>query len=435
MQQQQQRWGSWEGPPTDLPLPDTTIFLPDLSTPHHHFSSPNIRLLSAPAPIIVTKFGLLNFITAFILGGLFFSTALAGVAAFVAVGKDNVNRLLKSFQIVLVKVWQVFCLGLGETRKVLRFDGKWKWREAWKVLKQVLLETRQAVNEGVDAIRMEAKLYSAAVGKPALIPLQYFIDRLFPFNIQAQMRQAMVDVLRDLDNPNVRRATLDQFSVGTKSPQLEAARAYELGSDAIAFDVEVKWESDLEAKISVLTKGINVKIPVTIKNVRFEGPVRIELSPLIDESPGFGAMLLSFPKSPKIGLELRVAGGEIFRVPWLKRDILTGIQEALEETLLWPKRVVIPSEMATGTRKLLTLKQLQELEETDPLRKAELAMMEKPWLAEMMQEQRTDPKSQLNVGLEEEESIQHQQEETNVNENHLEAVAAEKKWFRWMPQR
>jgi len=42
-------------------------------------------------------------------------------------------------------------------------------------------------------------------------------------------------------------------------------------------------------------------------------------------------------------------------------------------------------------------------------------MMEKPWLAEMMQEQRTDPKSQLNVGLEEEESIQHQQEETNVN--------------------
>eukprot|EP00978_Attheya_sp_CCMP212_P040148 scaffold216092_cov61-Attheya_sp.AAC.1 len=53
------------------------------------------------------------------------------------------------------------------------------------------------------------------------------------------------------------------------------------------------------------------RVPVSIRTVSFNGVLRILLSPLIKEQPGFGALLVSLPSLPKIGLDVRVAGGEI----------------------------------------------------------------------------------------------------------------------------
>ena len=47
-----------------------------------------------------------------------------------------------------------------------------------------------------------------------------------------------------------------------------------------------------------------MRIPVTIKNLRFEGVTRIIMTPLIEEPPGFGAVLISFPKAPSVGIDV-----------------------------------------------------------------------------------------------------------------------------------
>jgi hypothetical protein len=98
---------------------------------------------------------------AFILGGLFFSTALSVVTAFVAIGKDNMLRGWNIFKAVSGTVWSVFTYGLRVARDTLLSveDGEerkqWKWREAWEVLKEQLALTKKAAVEGVQAIKLE----------------------------------------------------------------------------------------------------------------------------------------------------------------------------------------------------------------------------------------------------------------------------------------
>ena len=86
--------------------------------------------------------------------------------------------------------------------------------------------------------------------------------------------------------------------------------------------------------------------------------------------------MLSFAKKPAIGLDLRVAGGEVTKVPWLKKELEGGVLQGLEDTMLWPKRVVAPADDERG-RPLLSAEKLAELVNDDPLLRLERELEEK----------------------------------------------------------
>ena len=57
-------------------------------------------------------------------------------------------------------------------------------------------------------------------------------------------------------------------------PKLQAARAYD-APDALAFDIDLAWESEIDAEIDLVLKGgIGARVPCSVKNVAFAGPVR-----------------------------------------------------------------------------------------------------------------------------------------------------------------
>ena len=314
---------------------------------------------------------------AFILGGIFFSTALSVVTAFVAIGKENMLRGWNIAKAVTGTVWSVFTYGLRVARDTLLSveDGgerkqQWKWRKAWQVLKEQLTLTKKAAVEGVQAIKLEASIYSAVIGTPGLISLQYFVDSLTPKLLSSMAKENFVKALADLRNPNVRKIALADFDFGTKSPTLVAARTYNL-DDAIALDIDVDWASEIKAKVKVTSK-IGVAIPVTIKNLRFDGVVRVVLTPLTDEPPGFGAVLVSFPKAPNIGLDVSLSKIDITKSPWLREELLKEIQKAVAAEFLWPRRIIIPSGAPpTNPKPILSRVVLNALSESDPLLDAE----------------------------------------------------------------
>jgi hypothetical protein len=313
-----------------------------------------------------------HLVLAFILGGLFFSTALSIVTAFFALGKENILRAWDMVKIVCGRVWAIFTLGLKTARDtLLHFDDEnkrqYKWREAWKVLKEQLTLTKQAAVEGVQAIKLEASLYSAAIGQPGLIAVQYFVDSLSPKLLAAIAKENFVNALNDIQNPNVRKIQLDNFDFGKTGPTLVAARSYRL-DDAMALDIDIEWDSDIFAKVKVTTKRIGVVVPVSIKNFRFNGVVRVVLTPLTEEPPGFGAALVSFPKAPNIGLDVSLSSVEITRQPWLRAELLKEIQETVTKEFLWPRRIVVPSGISpVNPKPLLSRVKLDELRSTDPL--------------------------------------------------------------------
>ena len=62
-------------------------------------------------------------------------------------------------------------------------------------------------------------------------------------------------------------------------------------------------------------------MPVSIKNLRFSGPVRVVVTHLTAEAPGYGAVLLSLPAPPEIGLDVRIAGADVTKVPFFRDEV------------------------------------------------------------------------------------------------------------------
>lgn len=340
----------------------------------------------------VPSIDLLRLAAAFLAGGLFCSTALAGVAAFLAFGEKNLEELFSMLSLMVSKVWSIFVFGLKETRLALRMDGKFQWNKAWQVLKEKLRETRQAAVEGVEAVKAQANFYAAAVGAPGLIPIQYVLDRMMPHSIGYQLEQSIREALKEIKNSNVRKVELVSFDAGRNAPQLSASRVYDV-ENAMAFDMDMEWNSDMVVKLRLFTRLLGFKVPVSVKKVSFKGVIRLEMAPLRPEPPGYGALIISFPTVPDVNLDIKVAGGEISKVPWLRAEILSEVKKAIEEDLLWPKRLVVPSH-----NKALSREELEELKDRDPFRKAEIQLQEKPMLKDFLQKQNAHkPKSPLKV--------------------------------------
>lgn len=339
-------------------------------------------VIQSPRPIV----GFVHLFLTFIAGGIFFSSLLAGATTFFAVGKSNISRFWSLTKSLIHQVWTVFVAGLNEARLALRMDGKWTYREAWQVLKLKLVETRRAAAQGVDAIKAERSFYAGVVGQPGLITIQYFLNRLMPFSLTTQMENALKDSLKGVKNEFIRTITLEKFDTGDSNPQLLEARNYELGKDALAFDVDVKWESNVYAKMKVTTKGFGLNVPVTVQNLVFIGTARVEMTPLTPEPPGWGAILVSLPSVPKIGLSIDTVGTDLTKVPWLKREIMKGLQKSIEDQLLWPKRLVLPSlKMPLNNKQtILSKSELDLLATSDPLLQAEITLEQQVALKEHM---------------------------------------------------
>ena len=101
------------------------------------------------------------------------------------------------------------------------------------------------------------------------------------------------------------------------------------------------------------------------------------LTPLTNEPPGFGAILVSFPKAPNITLDMSLSKMELTKSPWLREEILKEIQKAVQAQFLWPRRIVVPSMLPpSNPRPTLSKTELNALMESDPLLMAERMMEE-----------------------------------------------------------
>ena len=72
-----------------------------------------------------------------------------------------------------------------------------------------------------------------------------------------------------------------------------------------------------------------------------------------------------------------------YSLPWLRGELETTIQNAMEENMLWPRRVVVPAEKTKAKDAVLPVlnkRTLEDLQHDDPLLRAERALAQQPAL-------------------------------------------------------
>ena len=248
---------------------------------------------------------------------------------------------------------------------------------ALQALKDGAAEVKRVFTESVDAIKKETQMYSAAIGLPGLIPIQYIFDRIFPSMLTAPFEGALEDALLQTarDNTQIEKLVLRKFTMGNVAPRLLEARLFDLGERDMAFDLEMSWKSEARADIDMRVSTFGTKIPITIQNLRFDGPVRLILVGLRREEPGWEALLISLPRPPQIGFDLKVAGGLLTQIPWLQSYFAKMLDKSVADEVLWPRRAVISAPSPFKAKPLLNPIQILSLMRDDPLLRMERELM------------------------------------------------------------
>ncbi|XP_019052441.1 PREDICTED: synaptotagmin-5-like isoform X2 [Nelumbo nucifera] len=112
-------------------------------------------------------------------------------------------------------------------------------------------------------------------------------------------------------------------------------------SDGITMELELQWDGNPSIILDIKTL-LGVALPVQVKNVGFTGVFRLIFKPLVDQFPCFGAVSYSLMEKKNLDFTLKVIGGDISTIPGLYDAIEGTIRDAVEDSLTWPVRKVIP---------------------------------------------------------------------------------------------
>ncbi|KAK8465473.1 hypothetical protein PHAVU_009G091600 [Phaseolus vulgaris] len=133
------------------------------------------------------------------------------------------------------------------------------------------------------------------------------------------------------------------LTLGTVAPQFTGVTIVEedSGPDGVTMDIEMQWDGNPNIVLDIKTR-VGVVLPVQVKNIGFTGVFRLIFKPLVNEFPGFGAVCFSLKEKKDLDFTLKVIGGDLSALPGISDAIEETIKDAIEDSVSWPVRQVIP---------------------------------------------------------------------------------------------
>lgn len=161
-----------------------------------------------------------------------------------------------------------------------------------------------------------------------------------------------------------------RFTLGTVAPQFTGVAILDDEGDGVTMEMEMNWDGNPNIILDIKTR-LGLSLPVQVKDIGFTGIFRLIFKPLVAEFPGFGAVSFSLRKKKKLNFTLKVIGGDISAIPGLADSIEGTIRDAIEDSIMWPIRKVIPilpgdySDLELKPVGMLEVKLVQAKELTD----------------------------------------------------------------------
>ncbi|KAK7330044.1 hypothetical protein VNO77_24229 [Canavalia gladiata] len=174
--------------------------------------------------------------------------------------------------------------------------------------------------------------------------LNSHLDKIWPYVNEAasELIKTSVEPILEQYRPMVLASLkFSKFTLGTVAPQFTGVSIIEDGGDGVTMELEMQWDGNPSIILGIKTL-LGVALPVQVKNIGFTGVFRLIFKPLVDEFPGFGAVSYSLRQKKKLDFTLKVIGGDISTIPGLYDAIEGAIRDAVEDSITWPVRKVVP---------------------------------------------------------------------------------------------
>ncbi|WZZ77310.1 hypothetical protein YC2023_097882 [Brassica napus] len=155
------------------------------------------------------------------------------------------------------------------------------------------------------------------------------------------IRASVEPVLEQYRPAVVASLTFSKLTLGTVAPQFTGVSIVEGDENGMTMELDMNWDGNPNIVLGIKTL-VGVSLPVQVKNIGFTGVFRLIFRPLVDEFPCFGAVSVSLREKKKLDFTLKVVGGDISAIPGLSDAIEETIRDAVEDSITWPVRKVIP---------------------------------------------------------------------------------------------
>ncbi|KAJ0540941.1 putative C2 domain, synaptotagmin-like mitochondrial-lipid-binding domain, C2 domain superfamily [Helianthus annuus] len=176
--------------------------------------------------------------------------------------------------------------------------------------------------------------------------LNAHLCKIWPYVDQAAsevIKASMEPVLERYRPIVLSSLTFSKFTLGTVAPQFTGVTIIEDEGegDGITMELEMDWDGNPSIILDIQTR-LGVGLPVQVKNIAFTGVFRLIFKPLVPEFPCFGAVSFSLRHKKNLDFKLKVVGGDISTIPGVADALESTIRDAIEDSITWPVRKVIP---------------------------------------------------------------------------------------------
>ena len=140
--------------------------------------------------------------------------------------------------------------------------------------------------------------------------------------------------------PGVR---MTDFTLGTNPLKCVGLRAAQTSFDAVHLDLDIKWASELYARLEIGIKG--VPLPIELEDLQFSATLRVTAKPLFPELNPLGGLELTFLQKPHVHFGFNVGGIDAMsvnlpqvRIAQQVKDLISGI---LENLMVYPTQLLV----------------------------------------------------------------------------------------------
>uniref|UniRef100_A0A1J3GTE7 Synaptotagmin-4 n=1 Tax=Noccaea caerulescens TaxID=107243 RepID=A0A1J3GTE7_NOCCA len=172
------------------------------------------------------------------------------------------------------------------------------------------------------------------------------LEKIWPYVNEAAselIRSSVEPVLEQYTPAMLASLKFSKFTLGTVAPQFTGVSILEneSGPDGITMELEMQWDGNPKIVLDIKTL-LGVALPIEVKNIGFTGVFRLIFKPLVDEFPCFGALSYSLREKKGLDFTLKVIGGDLTSIPGISDAIQETIRDAIEDSVTWPVRKIIP---------------------------------------------------------------------------------------------
>ncbi|KAK9269259.1 hypothetical protein L1049_001029 [Liquidambar formosana] len=174
--------------------------------------------------------------------------------------------------------------------------------------------------------------------------LNHQLTKIWPYVNEAAselIRTSVEPVLEQYRPAILSSLKFSKLTLGTVAPQFTGVSIIEDGGGGVTMELELQWDGNPSIVLDIKTR-VGLALPVQVKNVGFTGVFRLMFKPLVDEFPCFGAICYSLREKKKLDFTLKVVGGDISAIPGIYEAIEGMIRDAIEDSITWPVRKIIP---------------------------------------------------------------------------------------------